>query len=259
MKPYLTQILLFPIKSLDGIAVSQATVLPSGALQGDREFAILDATGKFVNAKRNARIHQLRARFDLSHRGVTLHRQDTGATSDFNLDGDRVALNHWLSDFFGCPVQVVQNTQVGFPDDTASPGPTLVSMATLQRVTTWFPDLSLESIRLRLRTNLEIDGVEPFWEDRLYGEADSVVPFQLGSVPMQGINPCQRCIVPTRDAITGEPYPQFQSIFATNRQTELPEGVTRSRFNHFYRVAVNTRIPAAQAGMVIRIGDELKF
>ena len=59
--PYLARILIYPIKSLDGVAVTQATVLKSGALQSDREFAIVDEHGRFVNGKRNAKVHGLRS------------------------------------------------------------------------------------------------------------------------------------------------------------------------------------------------------
>ena len=46
--------------------------------------------------------------------------------------------------------------------------------------------------------NLEFATAEPFWEDRLYGLAGSVVPFQIGTARLAGTNPCQRCVVPTR-------------------------------------------------------------
>ena len=72
MTPILSHILIFPIKSLDGIAVQQARVLPGGALEHDREFAIVDTQGNYVNGKRTAKIHQLRSQFDLSQRRVTL-------------------------------------------------------------------------------------------------------------------------------------------------------------------------------------------
>jgi uncharacterized protein YcbX len=41
--PELAQISIYPIKALDSVALTQTTVLPSGALQHDREFAIIDA------------------------------------------------------------------------------------------------------------------------------------------------------------------------------------------------------------------------
>jgi hypothetical protein len=39
----------------------------------------------------------------------------------------------------------------------------------------------------------------------------------------------------------------------------LPQWAERSRFNHFYRLAINTRLSVTEAGKTIRIGDELNL
>lgn len=254
--PVLTQIVIYPIKSLDGVSVSQATVLASGALQHDREFAIVDTQGKFVNGKRTAAVHGIRCHIDLNTWTVSLSARHAQALT-FHLDDDRSALETWLSDYFGFAVRLVQNTQVGFPDDTESPGPTVIGTETLQAIADWFPNLNLEETRRRFRSNLEISGVEPFWEDRLFGERDRIVPFHIGEVQFAGVNPCQRCVVVTRDATTGESLPQFQKTFITKRQETLPTWTEASRFNHFFRLAVNTRILTPQTGTVLRLGDQV--
>ena len=58
-------------------------------------------------------------------------------------------------------------------------------------------------MRMRFRANLEIGEVPAFWEDRLYGESGTTVRFTVGAVCLEGTNPCQRCVVPTRDPLTG--------------------------------------------------------
>lgn len=257
--PYLAGIYIFPIKSLDGIALDQATVLESGALQHDREFALVDAEGKFINGKRTAKVHEIRSKFDLTTWTVSLQLQETSSAETFHLEADRPALNAWFSEYFGFPVTLIQNVDGGFPDDTASPGPTVISTATLTEVTSWFPGLTLEDVRRRFRTNLEIADLEPFGEDRFYEEVNRVVEFQIGDVQLQGVNPCQRCVVVTRAAETGQPYPNFQKTFATKRKDTLPEWAERSRFNHFYRLAVNTRLLPSQGRMVLRLGDEVRL
>src|SRR5262249_25513767 len=137
----------------------------------------------------------------------------------------------------------VEDTEAGFPDDTEAPGPTVISTATLQAVASWFPGLDEQVMRLRFRANLEIGGVPAFWEDRLFAEVGSVVPFRVGDVLFEGINPCQRCVVPSRDPYTGGIFPHFQEIFARKRREFLPSWSTPSRFNHFYRLSCNTRVP----------------
>ncbi len=253
----ITKILIYPIKSLDGISVDRATVISPGTLEFDRRWAIIDAKEKYVNGKRNAKVHQLRCHFDLSKETVTFSQPEAKTPIAFNLATEKEEMNQWLSEFFQQPVFLQEKVEGGFPDDREAYGPTIISTATLETVASWFSGMSLDSARSRFRANLEIRGVPPFWEDRLFSEAGRVVNFKLGDVQFQGVNPCQRCVVPTRDPNTGESYPQFQRLFIENRQATLPNWTTASRFNHYYRLSVNTRILPSETGKVINIGDEL--
>ncbi|MFB2897568.1 MOSC domain-containing protein [Aerosakkonemataceae cyanobacterium BLCC-F50] len=257
--PYLASISLYPLKSLDGIAVNQAKVLPSGALCQDREFAIVDTQGRFVNGKRNAKVHLLRSSWNSSTQTICLEIHGTGEKKEFDIESDRSELESWLSEYFGFAVTLVRNSTTGFPDDNIASGPTVISTATLETVASWFPGISVTEMRQRLRTNLEINGVPPFWEDRLFASEGEVVKFQIGEVIFEGINPCQRCIVPTRNSLTGESYANFQKIFTEKRRETLPSWVNSSRFNHFYRLSLNTKIPASEAGKILRLGDEVNL
>ncbi|MBW4615385.1 MAG: MOSC N-terminal beta barrel domain-containing protein [Desmonostoc vinosum HA7617-LM4] len=257
--PHLAKILLYPIKSLDSVEVENVAVLASGALQHDREFAIFDEQDGFVNSKRNAKVHLLRSQFTLVNRTVSLQIPGSNSTQVFHLDCDRQALQATLSDFFGFAATLRQNPLMGFPDDTNSPGPTIISTATLTAVAAWFPGLSVEEMRRRIRANIEIDGVPAFWEDQLFSEQGDFVSFRVGDVHFLGVNPCQRCIVPTRDSLSAEVYPNFQKIFVKQRQLTLPQGVASSRFNHFYKLSVNTQLPTSEAGKILQIGNEIEI
>jgi uncharacterized protein YcbX len=257
--PFLARIYIYPTKSFDGISLMQSRVLKSGALEYDRMYALTDKQGKFVNGKRNQKIHLIRSCFDTQTEKLTLRIQGTMQEQTFHIEDELDELNAWLSDYFGFPVNIVQNSVTGFPDDVKNYGPTIVSTATLAEVASWFPSFDEHSMRLRLRTNLEISDVPPFWEDRLFTHAGAVIRFKIGDVLLEGTNPCQRCIVPTRDPYTGEAYPLFQKTVALERKELLPSWSTTSRFNHFYRLAGNTRIPASEAGKVLRVGDEIKI
>lgn len=255
MVAQVARILVYPIKSLDGVSCHRASVVSPGTLEFDRRWAIVDSKGKYVNGKRNAQVHQLRCQFDLATLTVTLsHEGDTQAVP-FHLATQREEINQWLSEYFQQPVFLEEKAEGGFPDDTDAYGPTIISTATLETVASWFPGLTVESARSRFRANLEISNVPPFWEDQLFTEQDTGVNFQIGSVLFQGMNPCQRCVVPTRDPHTGETYPQFQRIFTQQRQATLPSWTTHSRFNHYYRLSINTRIFSSQIGKAIGIGD----
>ncbi len=257
--PWLSHISIYPVKSLDRVVLDHCSVLAGGALKGDREFAILDQQGKFVNGKRHAKIHQLRSRFDCDQRALTLWLQDSQESATFQIDTEDDALTAWLTQYFGMPAQLSQNTTTGFPDDLNASGPTVISTATIEAIASWFPTISVEDMRLRLRCNLEISGVPAFWEDQLFTEAGRCVQFRVGDVIVAGINPCQRCIVPTRNPLTGASTPHFQKTFMARRQASLPSWADLSRFNHFYRLSVNTRIPLSEAGKQLRLGDRVEI
>jgi uncharacterized protein len=261
----LTQIVIYPIKSLDGMVVNRAKISTGGALEFDRRWAIVDASGKVVNAKRTVKIQQLRSQFDFESTSLEsepksiIHLQtlDDPNPHSFCLTTELTELGIWLSQFFGFSVSLSENATTGFPDDPNAYGPTIVSTATLETICDWFPDLDLAEVRRRFRTNLELSDVPAFWEDRLFGASEEVINFQLGNIQFYGINPCQRCVVPTRNSLSGDVTPKFQQTFIHQRQQTLLPEVNAARFNHFYRLAVNTQIPLFEAGKFLNTGDAL--
>jgi hypothetical protein len=257
VQPYLAKISIFPVKSIDGVALSQVIILESGALQHDREYALFDQKGRFVNGKRNAKIHLLRSQFDADCQNISLQVQGTDNSVEFHLNKERSEIESWLSDYFSFPVKLNQNKLTGFPDDTDASGPTIISTATLTEVASWFPGVNVEEMRDRIRANLEIDGVPPFWEDRLFTQAGDSIQFQIGEVVFAGINPCARCIVPTRDSKTAAATENFQKIFVSKRKETLPDWTIPERFDHFYRLSVNTKVPASEEGKVLKVGDPI--
>lgn len=257
--PYLAGITLYPIKSLDPVAVPSARIVESGGLEHDREFAFYDADGKVINGKRTPRIHLLRAGIDWKDGTIFLETRDTGERQCFHLQEDRNALEEWLSAYFALPVMVRRNAQGGFPDDPKAPGPTVIGRSTLETVASWYEGVPVDEIAVRFRANLEIGDAPAFWEDRLYAAAGEAVRFTVGDVLFEGVNPCQRCIVPTRDSRTGDQTPEFANRFRERREATLPGWANRDRFNHFYRLAVNTCVPASEVGKVLRVGDEIRL
>jgi len=253
---HLARIEIFPIKSLDGVVLQEARVTAGGFLENDRIYAITDPDGKYVNGKRTARVHDLRCAFDATFREVRLWQNGHTAPAQFSFD-DSHRINTWITEFFGFPVVLRHEPNAGFPDDREAFGPTIVSDASLRAVQNWYADLTFESVRRRFRSNLELTADQAFAEDCLYGAPGERKPFQLGEVNILGHNPCQRCVVPTRDPETGKPVPEFQKTFMRLRKEQLPEWANRDRFNHFYRFAINTSIPQSETGKTLRVGDLL--
>lgn len=257
--PHLAGIHVYPIKSLDGVAVPECSIGPGGGLELDRAWALCAEDGRFINAKSTAAIHQIRAVFAADVSSVTLWAGDgrPGVESrTFGFPGDVAGAGEWCSRFFDRKV-VVQYGSEGFPDDTDRNGPTLVSTATLQSVAEWFPGMDLEEARRRFRTSLEIGGVPAFWEDRLYGvDEGEPVRFVVGDVHIAGTNPCPRCPVPARDSLSGRDMIGFQKRFNELRRTHYPSWACQpDRIDDFYHLAINTRVAATEHGKVLRLGD----
>jgi uncharacterized protein YcbX len=253
----LSRIHLFPIKSLDGVSVAEARIDTAGILENDRIYAILDVDGAYVNGKRTDRVHLIRTIFAEDYREATFWIPGESQKQTFVLNELR-AISCWLSGFFGFPVQFVCDPTNGFPDDRVASGPTIVSEGSLQEVVRWFPGLTLENARRRFRSNLELGSLEPFWEDRLFGAPNELLPFRIGDASFLGHNPCQRCVVPSRDPESGvQSWQGFQKMFMALRKKYLPSWANLDRFNHFYRFAVNTSIPSSEAGKILRVGDRV--
>ena len=263
MAAKVAQISVFPLKSCDEVSLAKARVLPSSALEYDRQFALIDSSGDLINAKIHPRIHQLNLRVDPAQRRFHVSERDGRKEIQGSLDNDGRILSDWLSDFFSLDVSIIENGATGFPDDLDAAGPTIVSTATLQTVADWFEGLSLDEVRRRFRANIEVGGVEPFWEDRLVHAGPNLQCFRIGNLTFVGVNPCPRCVVPTRDSRTGEVHPPlFFQQFSKNRAATLPDWADRSLFTHYYRLATNTRL--LEPGTVepgaaeINIGDPIE-
>ena len=192
--PTLDRITIYPVKSLDGVDVAEARVLPSGALEHDRRWQLTDMEGRVLNAKRSPLFHAIRAEFDLDARLVTLaidplataaraipgiERLASLAADTFPLVPGPDGPCGWLAEALSTgvlleqaagAVLLVERADGGFPDDRDAPGPTLISTASLAEVARWF-GFDLAESRRRFRANLEVGGCDAFWEDTLASPA----------------------------------------------------------------------------------------
>jgi uncharacterized protein len=260
LEPRLAGIRLHPIKSFDPVSVPEARIGPNGGLELDRVWALYSLNGKWINGKRAPAIHLVRANYkhDLSSVGLSApddHRGLKPLRVKFPQETDRAA--KWFSDYFEQQV-IVRYAREGFPDDGLAPGPTIVSTASLQAVCDTFPGVTLAEARERFRATLEIDGVPAFWEDQLFGPNENyVVRFKIGEVAFEGSNPCARCPVPPRNPRTGEDWLGFSKQFSEMRRATMPDWSPTERFDHYYRLSTNTRVPGTEQGKTLHLGDPL--
>lgn len=172
--PYLSGIMIYPVKSLDGMSLSEAALVPSGALMHDRRWRLIDAEGAVVNGKKTAQFHGIRAAFEID--GVEVCggvSQGTGSFVTLSVDeqvaGGRISSLTkerfpllpgsegpcgWLSEALAIDVFLQERFDSGFPDDRDAPGPTLISYESLLEVARWF-GWTIQESRRRFRMNLE--------------------------------------------------------------------------------------------------------
>ncbi|PYT47191.1 MAG: MOSC domain-containing protein [Acidobacteria bacterium] len=258
VSPRLAFIQLHPIKALDSVHVKEARIGPGGGLELDRAWALYSADGQWVNGKRTPAVHLIRAAYapDLTAVSLSVPGDRRGVpTSTFAFPGDTAGAAEWFSAYFEQQINIRYSLE-GFPDDSIANGPTIISAASIDTVSTWFSGLTAGDVRLRFRTTLEIDDVPAFWEDQLFGEEErSAVRFRIGEVNFEGSNPCARCAVPPRNPHTGGDITGFQKRFSELRRANLPPWSPKGRFDHFYRLATNTRVAPSESGKILRVGD----
>jgi uncharacterized protein YcbX len=250
------RITVFPVKGLDGTDLDFAEILSGGTLAHDREFALFDSEGEVINGKRTEAVHELRTAFDPDSARLSIGTPD-GARQQFVLDRQEECdrAEEWLADFFGVDLSLERDQSLGYVD-RRDMGPSVISTATIETVASWFEGLSPESVRRRLRANVEVSGVQAFWEDRFVGE--DAPAFEAGDITFEGVTPCGRCVVPQRDPDTGDPIPEFRNQFITKRQETFPDWADDTAFDHLYTVMLIARIPADDRENTIAVGDQIE-
>ncbi|MFO7832569.1 MAG: MOSC N-terminal beta barrel domain-containing protein [Halohasta sp.] len=261
LEPTVDRLMTYPIKSLDGRSVDSVSIVEHGGLAGDREFALFDADGEYVNGKRERRIHRIRADYEGDSARIDAVGLSTADTEPQRFTADQLADDgaavDWLGERVGYPVSLARDPAGGFPDDTHASGPTIISTGTIETVASWFDGISTDEMRRRLRANIELGSVPAFWEDHLFADRDHHVEFSIGDVSFRGVNPCQRCVVPSRDPDTGEEYDGFQSTFVEKRRATMPEWSGGDWFDHDFRLMVNTMVPQSEWGETVAVGDSV--
>lgn len=219
----LTEINIYPIKSLGGVSL-QASPIDDRGLRYDRRWMLVDASGEFLSQRQHAIMALLQVQVEEQGLLVT-HKQNLHAplSIPFEPQADRVIqaavwddtceavevseeANAWFSDVLQMPARLVfmpQATQ-RMVDDRYAHNSEIVSFAD------GYPFLmigqaSLDNINARLaapipmnrfRPNLVFSGGTPF-------EEDTWSEFRVGEAAFRAAKPCARCTVVTIDQETG--------------------------------------------------------
>ena len=258
-KPTVNRITIYPIKSLDGVDLKKGMIAKGGCLLHDREFAIIDESGNFINGKNDQLIHSLRSLVDFENEIISLRHQNENKWNTFHLQNDLKNLNAYLTHFFGRTASLHQNSEGRFLDIPDISGITIISSESITSISGWYEGMETEELRKRFRATIEINGVPAFWEDHLFSKIDFAIELNIGTVTLIGMSPRARCVVPSRNPETGKVIHAFSKTFANQRAATLPEWSHLKEYSHNYYLTVNCYIPKTEIGKCIQVGDEIKI
>jgi uncharacterized protein YcbX len=253
---HVERLTIYPLKGFNAHDRQQCRIRSGGTLAHDREFALIDSDGTVCNGKEIETLHDVALSYAADGPAIEVtsdERSGSGSERfDLSTDRGRARASAWFSDLFDMDLTLERNSDTGHVD-RQSMGPSVISTATLETVAGWFDGMTVDSARRRMRANIEIGGVPAFWEDRFVG-SDAPV-FRAGDVRIEGVTPCGRCVVPQRDPETGEPLPEFRKQFIERRKATFPDWADRNAFEHFYTLMLIARVPEADRGATVSVGD----
>jgi uncharacterized protein YcbX len=242
MKLYLSEINIYPIKSLGGISVNEAKLEQRG-LQYDRRWLLIDEEGRFITQRKHFSLAMLQVTIDghtltVSHKADLLNKISfpiakcatqriqvsiwDDVSSGFEVDEN---VSDWFSAFLNMKVKLVKMPD----DDQRYVDPDFALNGELVSFADAYPCLIIGQSALdnlneklaapvrmdRFRPNFVFTGGEPHLEDR-FGD------FSLGDNLFSAANQCARCVLTTVDQQTGvkgqEPLRTLAEYRTVNRK-----------------------------------------
>ena len=219
---HISQINIYPIKSLKGISLGSATVESRG-LQHDRRWMLTDKTGSFLTQREFPRMACISV--GIQGMGLSVSADGFGAIKFPFAPGtvDRRQVRIWQS---SCVGEIYENTVNEWFSDVLGTGCQLVYMPedSRRRVNPRFDhgddivsfadgyplmmlgEASLADLNSRLdvplpmnrfRPNLVVDGSEAYAEDKWQY-------IKIGQAVFRSTRPCARCVITTVDQSKGE-------------------------------------------------------
>ncbi|HOX81703.1 MAG TPA: MOSC domain-containing protein [Chryseolinea sp.] len=234
----LSEIWVYPIKSLGGISLQESRVLEKG-LQHDRRWMLVDETGKFMTQ----RDHPQMALFKLSiypeKLKITYGDQSIDLSFAHPTTMDLLKVTIWDDSVLACEVSAshsewfstllnIKCKLVLFPEGNSRPVDPRYKVNDEQvSLADGYPFLiigqrSLDNLNEKLedtlpmnrfRPNIVFTGGEPHEEDTWRN-------FTIGSNRFVGVKPCARCAVPTINQDTAEKGIEPSKTLATYRRQE---------------------------------------
>ena len=261
----LSQLFIYPIKSLGGISLQQGYISNRG-LEHDREWMLIDREGTFISQRKYPQLALLQTSINAATVTVQ-HKHHPNQNISFSVaeqldspisvsvwDDHCTALevstevSEWFSAYLQMDAKLVKMPQtekrkvdpryahheetVGFADGYPS---LIIGQSSLDLLNTKLPHLIGMD---RFRPNLVFTGGNAHLEDE-------ITEFSIGEVQFYSAKPCTRCVMITVDQQTGEKGQEPLKTLATYRS-----------FGH--KILFGQNVIHTNQGL-LRVGDELKI
>lgn len=223
----LSEIWVYPIKSLGGVSLASSRVLESG-LELDRRFMLVNEDNEFMTQRQMPTMATLGTRikdtsisvFEKSNPSNEIqipYRFDSEQSVKASIWEARVdsmvasqSYNEWFSDYFRKSVRLVRMNHEEMRSRKLSVAPyktdmsyadgypfLVLSKASVAQLNAELEELGESAVNIRqFRANLIVDQCEAFEEDKLNS-------FTVGDCYFNMVKPCARCQVITVDQDTG--------------------------------------------------------
>jgi len=213
----ISKLFIYPIKSLGGIAVTEARVTPTG-FQHDRRWMLIDENCRFISQREVPQMALLQVA--IQNDGLNITHKTTGAstTIPFGAGGREVIVTIWddtclakyvstMADGWFTSVLGINCRLVYMPGETQRQvDPRYAPAGAVTSFSDAYPFLivgqaSLDDLNSRLAEALPINRFRPnivFTGGRPY-EEDRMGHFLIGNIDFHGVKLCDRCPVPTID------------------------------------------------------------
>lgn len=234
----ISELNIYPVKSLRGISVTSAEVTDRG-FRHDRRWMLVDANGNFMTQRDYPQMAFINT--EISDNGIKVHHRaksmdsyvipfaaetskivtvpiwgDTCPAALVSPDADK-----WFSEALGVECRLVYQ-----PDETRREvDPNFAKGAEIVSFADGYPFLiigqsSLDDLNSRLeeplpmnrfRPNIVFTGGEPFAEDNME-------KFKIGEIAFYGVKPCARCVITTTNQETAERLHEPLKTLSTYRK-----------------------------------------
>jgi uncharacterized protein YcbX len=223
----LSEIWIYPVKSLGGIRLHQSNVTHRG-LEHDRRWMLVDDKGMFLSQRENPELALFQTEIEgdsliISHREKTTEKVKAALNPTPNTDADNIetvvwddsvaayevdkTVSNWFSKILGYSVRLVympEESHRKVDPDYA------VTEDDINSFSDGFPFLiigqsSLDDLNSRLKEPVPMKRFRPnfvfiggeAYEEEVWRE------FTIGNLPFYGVKPCGRCVMTTVDPEKG--------------------------------------------------------